>query len=102
MDINHLKSCISHDEAVISSFVRDPEFADYYLQTVIEDGDEEEICKVQGWYDAAKSIAAGMGYWASLVDNAEKTARDGKNLETVIGLVSHALDILKAAAPAGA
>ena len=91
---------ISHDEATIRSFMRDPEYANYYLQTVLADGDAEEIRKVQDWYDEAKSRTATMGYWGSLVDNAEKAARDGKNLETVIGLVSHALDILKAAVPA--
>ena len=91
---------ISHDEVVIQHFIEDKEFADLYLQTVLADGDAEEIREVQGWYDEAKSRTATMGYWGSLVDNAEKTARDGKNLETVIGLVSHALDILKAAAPA--
>ena len=91
---------ISHEEAVIQHFIEDKEFADLYLQTVLADGDAEEIREVQGWYDEAKSRTATMGYWGSVVDNAEKTARDGKNLETVIGLVSHALDILKAAVPA--
>ena len=93
---------ISHEEAVIQHFIEDKEFADLYLQTVLADGDAEEIRKVQDWYGEAKSRTATMGYWGSLVNNAEKTAKDGKNLETVIGLVSHALDILKAAAPAGA
>ena len=54
---------------------------------------------MQGWYDEAKSRTASMGYWASLVANAEK-AKDGKDLDTVIALVSRALDILKAAVPA--
>lgn len=100
MDINNLKSCITHDEATIRSFVRDPDFADYYLNEVLADGDAEEIQQVQNWYDAAKSRTSSMGYWASLVDNAEKTAKDGKNLDIVIALVSRALNILKAAVPA--
>ena len=54
MDINNLKSCISHDEATIRSFVRNPKFAEYYLNTVITDGDEAEIKEVQSWYEEAK------------------------------------------------
>ena len=38
-----------------------------------------------------------MAYWGTLVDNAEKTAEDGKNLELIINLVSTALRILKSA-----
>ena len=55
MDINNLKSCISHDEATIRSFVRNPEFAEYYLQSVLTDGDEKEIHRVQEWYNEAKA-----------------------------------------------
>lgn len=38
-----------------------------------------------------------MAYWGSLVDNAEKTAEIGKNLEVIIGLVKTALDTLQKA-----
>ena len=38
-----------------------------------------------------------MAYWGTLVDNAEKTAEEGKNLELIINLVSTALSILKSA-----
>ena len=55
MDITNLKSCISHDEATIRSFMRDPEFAEYYLNAVLEDGDADEIAQVQAWYDEAKA-----------------------------------------------
>ena len=55
MDINNLKSCITHDEATIRSFMRDPEYADYYLQNVIADGDPDEISEVQAWFDEAKA-----------------------------------------------
>lgn len=36
-----------------------------------------------------------MAYWGSLVDNAEKTAENGKNLSVIIGLVKTALNILE-------
>ena len=45
---------IEHNEAVIRHFVKDLEFANLYLQTVREDGDEEEIAEVQAWYDEAE------------------------------------------------
>ena len=38
-----------------------------------------------------------MAYWGSLVDNAEKTAENGKNLEIIIGLVRTALNVLETA-----
>lgn len=36
-----------------------------------------------------------MAYWGSLVDNAERTAENGKNLSVIIGLVKTALSILE-------
>lgn len=102
MDINNLKSCISHDEAMIRSFIRDPEFAEYYLHTVILDGDNEEILQAQSWYDEAKSRSVNMHYWDSIISNAEKTAHSGYNIDNVISRVSQALAILQAALPAQA
>ena len=93
---------VSHEEAVIRHFIEDPELAEIMLQDAIADGDTDEVKKIQRRINEAKSRTASMGYWGSLVDNAEKTAREGKNLDTVIALVSRALDILKAAMPAGA
>lgn len=55
MDIDNLKGCISHDEATIRSFMRDPEFVEFFLQTVLHDGDTQEISTVQAWYDEAKA-----------------------------------------------
>ncbi|MDR2819274.1 MAG: addiction module antidote protein [Desulfovibrio sp.] len=34
---------ISHEEATIASFRRDPDFAAEYLNTVLEDGTQEEL-----------------------------------------------------------
>ena len=34
---------ISHEEATLDSFRRDPEFAMKYLDSVLEDGDQEEL-----------------------------------------------------------
>ena len=41
MDIDNLKSCISHEEATIRSFMRDPEFAKELLIDAIDSGDFE-------------------------------------------------------------
>ena len=46
---------ITHDEAVIQHFIEDPELAELYLQTVLQDGDTDEIAEVQAWYDEAKA-----------------------------------------------
>ena len=98
MNINNLKSCVSHDEAMIRSFVKDPEYADFYLNAVIADGDNDEIRDTQAWYDEAKS----RSYWAALIQNAEHTAKNGKNIQDVIQTVKEALDILNSAVPASA
>ena len=37
------KPYISHEEATIQSFKRDPEFAAEYLNAVLEDGTQEEL-----------------------------------------------------------
>ncbi len=94
MDIHNLKSCVRHDEAMIDSFIRDPDFADYYMRTVKDDGNEDEIRDVQAWYDEAKSRT----YWNALLDYAEKTAHNGLNIDYVIARLSQALTILQAAA----
>ena len=93
---------VTHAEAMIKNFMNEPDYADYYLQTVLTDGDADEIREAQGWYDAAKTRAANLGYWSSLVDNAERTAKSGQNLDVVIGLMTRAMDILKAAVPVSA
>ena len=98
MDINNLKSCVSHDEAMIRSFIRDPEYADYYLNAVIADGDNDEIRDTQYWYNEAKS----RSYWNALIQNAERTAKNGNNIQDVIQTVKKALNILTAAVPASA
>lgn len=102
MDINNLKSCVSHEEAMIGSFMRDPEFADYYLHDVLADGDEEEIREVQAWRNEALSRVQDMGYWDGVIENAEKAAKSGRNITAIIERMSEALSILKAAVPAGA
>ncbi len=48
---------ISHREATVQHFMRDPELADLYLQTVLADGDMDEIREVRGWVDEAKARA---------------------------------------------
>jgi len=37
------KPYVSHEEATMESFIKDPEYAAEYLNTVFEDGTQEEI-----------------------------------------------------------
>ena len=91
---------VTHEEAVIQHFVEDPELAEIMLQDALAEGDNTEVEKIQRRIKEAKKRAASMNYWSSLLDNAEQTARDGNNLEAVIGLLTRALGILKDAANA--
>lgn len=47
-------------------------------------------------YTAIKPPKSQKTYWDSLIRHAEKTAREGKNIDAVISLLNQALDILKA------
>ena len=98
MDINNLNSCIDHEEATILSYMRDPDFAQLMLQDAINEGDIDEIRKIQRRINEAKSRT----YWTALIANAEHTAKNSKNIEAVIGVVNKALSILNAAVPASA
>ena len=48
-------STISHEEATIRHFIEDPSYANLYLQTVLADGDTEEIEEVKGWINEARA-----------------------------------------------
>lgn len=37
------KPYVSHEEATIASFKKDPDYAAEYLNAVLEDGDQEEL-----------------------------------------------------------
>lgn len=102
MDIHNLKSCVSHDEAMIGSFSRDPDFAAYYLNAVLADGDDDEIRDTQAWFDEAKSRSTNSNYWNAILGHAQETANSGQNIANVVALVSQALDILKSAVHANA
>lgn len=52
-------SYITHDEAMIKSFMRDPEYAEELLKDVLTDGNDYEIQRVQSWYDEAKARTYG-------------------------------------------
>ena len=52
-----MKNCISHKEATIESFVRDPEFAEAYLKEVLSDGDMAEIRQARAWVEEAQRRA---------------------------------------------
>lgn len=93
---------VEHEEATIQSYIRDPEFAEYSLRETINEGDINESRKIQRRINEAKARTQKLGYWQNVVDNAEKTAQEGKNLEVIIALMTRALGILKAAVQAGA
>ena len=40
---------------------------------------------------------SNMTFWNALISNAEKAARDGQNIDTIVQIVNRALDILRAA-----
>ena len=48
-------STISHEEATIRSFVRDPEFAEFFLKDVLSDGDMDEIREAKAWVEEARA-----------------------------------------------
>ena len=58
MDLNSLKSCVDHEEATIQSFVRDPEFAEFYLKDVIADGNIHEIRRAKRRVEEARARRA--------------------------------------------
>ena len=93
-----ITGCISHDEAMIAHFIEDPELAQVMLQDAINEGDISEIRLIQKRINEAKS----RSYWNALIQNAENTAKNGKNIQDVIQTVKKALNILSAAVPASA
>ncbi len=92
---------ITQDEAMVRDFMEDPEYAEELLAMVTSDGDEYEIGRIKGWQKEAKSRVKAERYWDDIIENAEKTAKSGQNIATVIERVSEALSILKSAVPAG-
>ena len=93
---------IMHDEAMINNFIENPDYANELLNAILNDGDEYEIQCVQTWYNEAQRRIEEANYWNALINNAERTAKSGYNIDTVIALLSKALGILKAATPANA
>ena len=97
MDINNLKNCVTHEEATIKSYMREPEFADFMLKEAIAEGDTREIEKIQRRIKEAKRRTQQLEYWETVIVNAENTAKTGYDIDTIIAIVSKALGILKAA-----
>ena len=93
---------ITHDEAMVRDFMEDPEYAEELLAMVASDGDEYEIGRVKGWQKEAKSRVKAERYWDDIIENAEKTAKSGWQVDRAISLLDKARAILKAAVPAGA
>ena len=52
-----LKGCVTHEEASIQSFMRNPDFAELVLREALADGDVREIRRVKGWVEEAKARA---------------------------------------------
>ena len=91
---------LPHDEAIIQHFIEDPEFADIYLDTVIADGDAEEISSVKALYNEATRRKQSVSYWDTLISHAEETAQSGYKLEPTLELLNRAVAIIKKAVPA--
>ena len=89
---------ISHDEAMIRHLMLDPDLAENMLDDAY--GNIEETRNVKYRINEAKRRTREANYWNALINNAERTAKSGYNIDTVIALLSKALGILKAAAPA--
>lgn len=49
------KGYITHDEAMIETFMEEPEYAEDLLNDVLADGDDYEIQRVKFWYDEAQA-----------------------------------------------
>ena len=58
VDITNLKSCVSHEEVVIETFMEDPELAEIMLNDAIADGDIDEIRTIWRRMNEAKSRLA--------------------------------------------
>lgn len=55
--LDKFKGCVTHAEASIQSFIRNPEFAEFVLKEAMADGDMNEIRRIKGWVDEAKARA---------------------------------------------
>ena len=64
---------VTHDEAMIKSFMEDPLYADELLADVLNDGSDYEIQRIQSWYDEAqkrlRKATAEKSYWYKLTEN---------------------------------
>ena len=93
---------ISHEEAMIRHLTLDPDLAEIMLNDATETGDVNEIRKVQLRIDEAKARAKENNYWNSVLEHAERTAKSGYNLDSVINTLGRAIGILQSAVQAGA
>jgi len=59
---------LSHEEATIESFRRDPQFAAEYLNTILEEGDQQELMT------ALRYMAKAFGGVSHLAEEAELNA----------------------------
>lgn len=91
---------ITHDKVMIKNFIEHHDYAQGLPQAVVLEGDDYESNRFQGWYDEAKVRTHKRDSWKSIDGNTAKTAKEGKNLEVTVALMSRALSILKAAIPA--
>ena len=97
MDINNLKSCITHEEATIRSFMRDPDFAQALLHDAMADGDSQEIEKIQRRITEAQKRMQAQTYWDNVLDNARDAVKKGQNLSEIYSRLVEAVNTVKAA-----
>ena len=92
---------ITHEEATIKSFMKDPEYAEYLISEVRKDGDEDEITYFQTLYDEAqarrKKATPDMSYWDNLNENVKIAVKNGLNLRQILSRLNDAVRTVKAA-----
>ena len=63
---------------------------EYLLKGLKNESEKEEFV-------STSENVPNMAYWGSVLDNAEKTAKNGRNLHTIYTLLSDALGVIKTA-----
>ena len=87
----------THDEAMIKTFMEEPNYAQLYLDEVLKDGDCNEIQRVQEWYNEAKKRTQAQSYWNNLTNNAQIAIQNGLDLKIILNYLNEATKLVKAA-----
>ena len=89
-----ITGCVTHEEATINRFIKNPEYAAYLISEVKKDGNEDEIAYFQHLYDEAK---ARLQKGALNRNNAQKiAAQDGHNLSKFLSPFDETVEVAMA------